>query len=222
MKRQSAHLFVAVILALLGPLTQNGRGDFVLYNNEQLTVNSLHNQGNLYDTSCAFIIDGGGGTDFFAHDFSVVKISGGFVYLLVGYDSSTLDISGGMILYISTDKTSMVDITGGNVDWLQATDSVTVDISGGSFNSLRAYKSSTVNFYGQNFSVSNGLILDGERVLGTGTLSGEWMDGTPWAINIYRNDPTATILATPVPGAVVLGMLGLSVAGLKLRKRREL
>jgi len=28
MKRQSAPLFVAVILALLGPLAQNGRGDF--------------------------------------------------------------------------------------------------------------------------------------------------------------------------------------------------
>jgi len=31
--------------------------------------------------------------------------------------------------------------------------------------------------------------------LGTGILSGEWMDGTRWVVNIAQNPSTATILA---------------------------
>jgi len=70
-------------------------------------------------------------------------------------------------------------------------------ISGGSVSNLSAYNSSTVTFYGQNFRVGVGLVFDGERVLGTGMLIGEWMDGTRWAVNITTNEPTATILAIP-------------------------
>jgi len=56
-----------------------------------------------------------------------------------------------------------------------------------------------VSFHGQNFSLGIGLVLDGERVLGTGTLSGEWIDGTRWTVGILYNTPTATIWAIPAP-----------------------
>jgi hypothetical protein len=54
-----------------------------------------------------------------------------------------------------------------------------------------------VTFYGQNFRVGGGLVFYGEQVLGTGILSGEWVDGTRWAVRITGNEPTATILAIP-------------------------
>jgi len=264
-------LAVVAIVALLGPLAQKSRGNFILWNDEQLTVNSFHSQGLLYDTSRAFIIPGGrvynlysydsstvnisgaanlsGGSisclytynystanisggfidSFDAHDFSDVNFSGGFVNSLHAsacdsstvsisggsmsgldaYDSSTVNISGGDIaggigggnLYAY--NSSAVDISGGFVRYLYACDSSIVNISGGSITNLNAYDSfytpgsPTVIFYGQNFRVGSGLTFDGERVLGTGMLSGEWMDGTRWAVNITINYPTATILAIP-------------------------
>jgi hypothetical protein len=64
---------------------------------------------------------------------------------------------------------------------------------------LEASGYSVVTFYGQNFSVGDGLFLFGDRVMGTGMLSGEWMDGTPWTVNIKPNVLTATILVIPGP-----------------------
>jgi hypothetical protein len=162
MKRKSAHLFVVAVLALLGSMAQKGRGDFVLYDNEQFLVNFYHNQGTLYDTSRAFIVTGGSVDEcIWTYDSSAVDVSGGSVYILNAYDFSTANISGGGVSY------------------------------------LYAYNSSTVIFHGQNFSASGGLHFDGNRVLGTGILSGKWMDGTPWEMSVVQNDPTATILAVP-------------------------
>jgi len=81
-------------------------------------------------------------------------------------------------------------------------------------NYLYAYGYSEVTFYGRNFDYGSGLTLDGNRVLGTGTLSGEWLDGTPWALNILGNSSTATIL---VPEPATLFLLGLGAV--MLRKR---
>jgi len=251
MKRQSAHLFVAAVLALLGPLSQKGRGNFILWNDEQLTVNKSHNQGILYDRSRAYIISGGsvsyidaydsstveisggsvdhhyaydsstvtlyGGsvTFLYAYDSSTVGISWGSVYSFGTFNSSTANISGGSVDHLSAYNSSAVEISGGTLSYLYACDSNKVNISGGSItnldtrnssavsisggsvNSLVAYNSSTVTFYGQNFRVGSGLTFDGDRVLGTGILSGEWMDGTRWATNIAYNETTATILAIP-------------------------
>jgi hypothetical protein len=109
-----------------------------------------------------------------------------------------------------------LDISGGNVGWLYACNYSTVDISGGSVGWLYAYDWSVVSFYGQNFSVGEGLSLYDDRVLGTGWLSGEWFDGTPWSVNIYRNAPTVTILAIPEPATLLLFGLGAVI----VRKRR--
>ena len=258
MKRQSAHLFIVAILALLGPLAQKGLGDFILWNDESLTVNSSHSQGILYDTSRVFIVSGGHVGNLWAYNSSIANISGGYVSLLYAYDYSVVDISGGSVNnhlyaydfstvnlsggsidnnplnaydsstvnfsggsitfplnacdsstvnfssgYVSqlyAHNSSTVNFSGGSVSNLEAYDTSTVNISGGNINaSLSAYDSSTVIFYGRGFRASGSLVLDGERVLGTGILSGEWMDGTRWAMNITQNPSTATILAISEP-----------------------
>ena len=252
MQKQSAHLFVAVILALLGPLAQNGRGDFILYDNDQLTVNSYHSKGTLYDDSRAIIVSGGfvveslfannysnvdiyGKVDWpYAHDYSTVNISGGIVRGLHAYDSSNVNIFNGVVYYLSAfnsssvnmtngniydidvinyssvnmtngniytlkaHESSNVDISGGYVDYLHAYDG-SINISGGSMTGLHALGLSVVTFNCRDFLVSDGLTLDGNRVLGTGILSGNWMDRTPWLVHIISNDPSATILAITEP-----------------------
>jgi len=64
---------------------------------------------------------------------------------------------------------------------------------------LAVWDSSQVNMSGRSIgswlTASGSLVLNGERVLGTGILSGEWMDGTRRVVNIAQNPPTATILA---------------------------
>jgi hypothetical protein len=228
---------IAAMLMLLGPLAGQSRGDFVLWDDQQITVNSHHNQGNLYDTSRAFIVPGGSVTDLFAEDFSAVGVSGGSVYFLYACDSSVVDVSGGSMSDLEAWNSSTVDISGGSVNYLCARDSTAVDISGGTVSWLDAHNSSIVNIsggsvsnlwacdfsavilYGQNFRVGGGLVFDGERVLGLGTLSGEWMDGTPWTTNIAYNETTATIWAIPEPATLLLLGLGVPIIS-GLRKKR--
>lgn len=95
MKTKSLHLFIVAVLALLCPLAQNGRCDFILWNDEQLTVNSYHYQGTLYDTSCAFIVSGGQVHKLYAYDSSTANISDGHTETLYAYSSSTVNVSGG-------------------------------------------------------------------------------------------------------------------------------
>jgi hypothetical protein len=83
--------------------------------------------------------------------------------------------------------------------------------------SLDARNTSTVTFDGQDFILGTGLSLKSDRVLGTGTLSGKWFDGTAWAVNISRNDTSATIRAIPEPATLSLLALG----GLAMIRRRR-
>jgi hypothetical protein len=139
------------------------------------------------------------------------------IYILNAYDSSTTDIlSGGTVSSLNAYGSSAVDISGGTVSNINAYSSSTVNISGGRLSRLEASGSSAVTFHGLNFLASGGLILYGERVLGTGMLTGEWMDGTPWSVRIYENAPTANIFAIPEPATLLL----LGFGGMALLRRR--
>jgi hypothetical protein len=100
--------------------------------------------------------------------------------------------------------------------WLYAYQFSSVDISGGSVGYLSTSGSSTVNLHGRNFSLGDGLILYGDRVLGTGWLYGEWFDRTGWSTLIGYNAPTSTILAVPEPTTLLL----LGLGAVMVRKRR--
>ena len=72
-------------------------------------------------------------------------------------------------------------------------------------------------FHATDFVLAGRLTLDGQKVLGTGELSGKWFDGTPWSIRISQHDATATIL---VPEPATIGLLAAGCVTL-LRGRRE-
>ncbi len=106
---------------------------------------------------------------------------------------------------IYASDSSTVHISGGDVNRrIRASDSSNVDIVGGSVNSIDARDYSKVTLYAYNFSLSGELSwdTDGQKVLGTGRISGKWADGTSFEIDIDRNDTTATIKANVIQATV--------------------
>jgi len=120
-------------------------------------------------------------------DSSLINISSGYVKNLNPRDSSTMNMSGGSASWSSAEDTSIANISGGSIERFYAVDSSIVNISGGSIESLHVSDTSTINIVGQNFQYGSDLILDGNRLLGTGVLSGQWSDGTPWEIDVVEN-----------------------------------
>lgn len=134
-----------------------------------------------------------------SHNYSTINVFDGYVGTgFASYNYSTANMSGGSVGRISFFDYSIANITGGQIDYLHTSDF------------------STVTFYGRNFFCGSGLTLDGNRVLGTGILSGEWLDGTLWTMDINENYSTATILAIPEPATLLL--LGLGVVILRSKR----
>ena len=67
---------VAVVGSVMAAVAQ---ADVILWNDEQATIDSTHEEVNLYDTSHAFVISGGDVTELYAHDSSTVDMSDGRV-----------------------------------------------------------------------------------------------------------------------------------------------
>ena len=170
-----------------------------------------------------------------AYNSSSVSLSGGSVGYLDAYDSSVLDLSGGYADYIVPHETASVDMSngetyniraynsssvsfsGGSVRYLAAYDSSVIDITGGAVVHLSAYDSSTINIYGQDL------------FLGDTYVEGLWLDGTAFRMELFNHpdiigaDTYSRIRlnpqVVPIPGAVILGILGLGVAGHRLRRQ---
>ena len=212
--------WLGVVLAtpLVGVGLSTVRADFVLSGSEHLGVNSIYENGALYDTSTAEVVEGGSIHDLYAsnasrisisggstgrlysYDSSSVAVSGGSLGNLEGYDTSTVDISGGSVSNLTSYDSSTVDISGGDVSsYVQSYDTSTVDISGGDVKRLGAYDTSIVTLHGYDFRVTGGLRLQDDTVSGTGPLTGKWFDKTAWVVVIVGNSSDATIRIVIIP-----------------------
>jgi hypothetical protein len=187
-----------------------------------------------YDNSSVNVSGGEISLNLNAYDTSTINITDGVVYGFHSYNSSTATISGGLVWTQSAHGTSTINITDGRNDGLYAFDNSVINISGGIMNNyiyasgsstinisggsiggvLHSIETSNITFYGQHFVLGGGLSLYGNELIGTGTLSGQWFDGTSWTTQITTNDTTATILI-PEPASLLLLALG----GLLIRKR---
>jgi len=159
-----------------------------------------------YETSTV-TVSGASVVYLHTYDTSTVAVSGASVRDLSAYGTSTVAVSGASVDYVDTYGTSSVDISGGRVDYVYTNETSTVDISGGSFYVLGAQDSSTVTLHGYDFQPTDGLSLDGNKVVGTGVLTGKWSDGTQWSISISVHDVWANIY-TPEPATLALLALG--------------
>lgn len=148
--------------------------DFRLSGNQHLDVSSFYNNGDLYDSSTANLIEGGwiqyvrsnddssihvsGGwvsQDMFIRNNSHAKISGGTVMGFVfAYDSGVVDFSGGWIQYgIYLYNNSKANITGGAIYHdLKAYNDAVVNISDGEIPRIEAVNNSQINITNGSFS----------------------------------------------------------------------
>jgi hypothetical protein len=206
---------------------------------------------NAYEDSWINILGGEIVGGIFATQRAHVSMSDGSIDGLGAALDAQINISGGSIaneLHVS--HTNHVNIQGGTIGNLNATNNSHVDIYDGSIQDyllidtdaqahffggsvggdFRLDFGGTLNIYGWGFEVGGTPVGYGEltSILGdywydetarhlTGTLA----SGEPISNDFYIGHD-AKIVLVPAPGAVVLGSIGLSFAGWKLRRRKKL
>lgn len=185
-----------------------------LQTNDASTTNIFGGSVFYFETSDVDISDG-------IQKGSTVSISGGTVGELNTNNTSIVGIFGGIVGILNVHGTPLyagynaVNISGGSVGVLAPTGYSSVNIFDGSIQSLIARSHSITTFAGKNFILGDGLSLIGNELFGTGTLSGQWLDGSLWTTEIAQNDSTATIILIPEPATLLLFGLG----GVMIRKK---
>lgn len=207
MKRNTCLIIISYCL-LLSCLAQNSLANFDLTNDDQLTVDTWHGTGNLYDRSQVWIVQDGSAVNLYAYDNSKVFLAGGQIGNKLGaYNNSTIEVSEGSIGLLHADHNCQVTVTGGEINGLQAEDSSNILFSGGKLEGLfDVYDWSQVTFSMKIFMLDAGLSLgENNKLLGSGRLIGEGFDGIRWSIYIdeYHAD-TASIYLIPEPATLLL------------------
>ncbi len=206
------------------------------YDSSRVTMNGTHDEDALlaYDDS-QVIINDGYARYFFAYDNSRVTINGGDVagsgFQSIADDNSRVTINGGHVDRLDAYGSSRVTMNGGWVaSGLSASGDSRMTIRGGSFDSISTGGQAVTTIGGSDFTVyrdydRTDLVFSGYGDLGS-SLQGCWLWGTlangdqlsGVGLGIGDGSPIS-LVPVPLPGAVLLGALGLSCAGWRLRRR---
>ncbi|MFW6106853.1 MAG: PEP-CTERM sorting domain-containing protein [bacterium] len=135
----TAVVFCAVVAGAAG-------SSFSLHGTEHLDVTTSYDQGWLWGSSTADVLENGSiGHYAYVNNEAMLAVHNGGVNNLYAYQSSTVVLASGHVNNIRTYDNVAVHISGGNVAYIRAQDSTAIDLSGGSVFRLRAYKSSAVH-----------------------------------------------------------------------------
>jgi hypothetical protein len=170
----------------------------------------------------------GGSTtrDLTAHESSVVNMYDGWIGDdLEAKDSSFVNFYGGSVGDdLEAKHNSILNFYGGSVgDKIKIKNSGILNFYGGSVgDDLEAKGNSSINIYGVGFAVDGIPVGYGPISAFSGTLTGTLYMGNSLS-NAFSRYCGATIYlheqaVVPLPGAVLLGVIGLGAAGWKLRK----
>lgn len=202
--------------------------DFVLTSNQHLNVETEYSIGSLFDSSTADVRQGGYVPNVYIYDNAALQV---FEYRYGTYGMSIgrtrvfgdgqIIVSGGATGSIVAEENSRVTVIGGETGDILALGNSHIELSGGVIPNLNIGGNSALNIFAQNFILGSGLWLDGNRLLGTGTLSGQWLDSTHWTTQISGNSQTATIMLIPEPATMLLLAAGCLLMRRTLSKRRE-
>jgi len=142
----------------------------------------------------------------YMRDSSTANIFGGHVGEVIVWDSATADLSksGSVSSLSARGETATVNMIGGVTTYLRTGDSGTVNIYGGEIrDSIETWNGGTINIYGYGFSYDpsagnwNG-----------GQLSGLWLDGTAFQIDLYDAQTYDSINFVPEPSSLLLFLIG--------------
>jgi hypothetical protein len=187
--------------------------------NSQVTINGGHNIGPLgfvADENSRVTITGGYiDQRFYAGDNSQAMMTGGYLRhgLGAGGNSEVMVSGGHIVMGLWAGGDSRVTISGGDIDWpgLDVSGSSQVAVVGSDFVVWDQHHTSIM------FSGYGTLTSPYDDCLLWGTLaSGELLAGLELGIS---GDAQVSLVPVPVPGAALLGTLGLSFAGWRLRRR---
>jgi hypothetical protein len=114
-------------------------------------------------------------SQFLSYNNARINILGGFMRDFRAYDNSIVKMSGGSVVEITAYGHSNITISGGSIG---------LDGYG-----LNAIDNSTVALDGYDFELGSGLMwgVDGNKILGSGVLTGKWFDETSFTIDIQKN-----------------------------------
>ena len=160
-------------------------------------------------------VAGGEVINVYLRESSTANIFGGIVLSEVfALDSATVSLSeGGNVFSISTrNKLATINMMGGVTTYLIIFDSGTANIYGGEIrNNIAARDSATVNLYGYEFSYN-----PSAGDFHGGQLSGFWLDGTAFQIDLYDAETYDSINMVPEPASLLFLLSG----GLLIRQKQ--
>jgi len=222
--KTKAITILAMVMFL--PVSQVQAIDVDFYSDATIQDGDLYDLVRLYDTPPdQTTVDMTGGSVHYlrSYDTSIINITGGEIQTLETFNTSTANISGVSIYGVSAwDYTTVnlsvtgnvttlgarvsgtINMMGGTVEYLGAIDSGTINIYGGIITeSLGAWNDAVVNIYGYDFNYDP---MGGSR--DGGQLTGYWMDGSAFIIDLYGTDTYSHINLIPEPCSLLLLTIG--------------